>query len=592
MRWADTIGEYRYIIIHIDGEQNVWADLLSRWGNPPPSTKAHRTLPEDVNYHEPELVPWEQAKPVRARLPREGGSGVQPNQRAPQKRRQVLRPLDEDGFIWPSMAEICQAQQETKVLFPRKAKRNPKGEVWIGDKLYIPEDATDLIQRMLVVAHCGSMGHRGEYVMQNHLRRNFYIEKVNELVHKFISECPMCPFVKGGKIVQRPHSELWHATKVNEGIHFDFLFLGDGYNGRMKYVLALKDDLSHFCELIACEEPTAEVTVTALVDWAKRFGMPEVWISDQGTHFKNEVLKAVAAKMRVDHKFTITYSPWRNGTIERLNRDLLQVLRALLKEYHLDEREWEYLLPVVQANLNHSPVASLRGLSPTEVFTSRAPKGPLDFIIKDVHTGKKHSGDLTTDEVVNALATVRKHMELIHKEIRDEREKKMWRGVASGNNLNNFEVQLGDYVLWSRVDDRKYPKLAVTWLGPYVVTEVRQCSCMIKHLLTNVSREAHNSRLKLYAESSFEISETMRELISEQGLYITIQEIKEIRYNQTYDGWEVYVRWTGLEEIESTWEKLQDIYHDAPVVAQKFVASIKDRKLREKVEKDMKSFKR
>jgi hypothetical protein len=216
----------------------------------------------------------------------------------------------------------------------------------------------------------------------------------------------------------------------------------------------------------------------------------------------------------------------------------------------------------------------------------------LDFIIKDVHTGKKYNADLGRKDVVEALADVRTQMELLHKEIRDERLKKLWRDVANKNMPNSFEVQLGDYVLWSRVDERKYPKLAVTWLGPYVVTEVRECSCVIKNLLTNACREAHNSRLKLYAESSFEVSETMRELISEQGLLITIQEIAAIRYNSTYAGWEVFVRWTGLEEVESTWEKLQDIYHDAPVVAKKFVATIKDRKVREQVEKDIKAYPR
>ncbi|KAF0717166.1 hypothetical protein As57867_002454, partial [Aphanomyces stellatus] len=112
--------------------------------------------------------------------------------------------------------------------------------------------------------------------------------------------------------------------------------------------------------------------------------------------------------------------------------------------------------------------------------------------------------DLTKSAFVDALEGAKRHLESLHKEIRDARQKKTWRDIAKQNNRRvDLEVQEGDYVLWSRVDERKYPKLAVTWLGPYRVTEVLDCSCMIEHLLSHEVREAHNSRLKLYAESSY-----------------------------------------------------------------------------------------
>ena len=33
-RWATELSEYSYDLIHIPGELNVWADILSRWGHP------------------------------------------------------------------------------------------------------------------------------------------------------------------------------------------------------------------------------------------------------------------------------------------------------------------------------------------------------------------------------------------------------------------------------------------------------------------------------------------------------------------------------------------------------------------------------
>ncbi|KAF0683207.1 Aste57867_24725 [Aphanomyces stellatus] len=252
--------------------------MMSRWGGiiPPPVIRRVAEV-KDESIHLPEASPWTTDEPAWAHLLRAN------HQRQPQKSvipREVLRPLDADDFVWPSMAEILAAQAMTAEKPPGKAKHNPNNEIWVGARLWIPRDATCLIQRMLVIAHCGSMGHRGEDVMYSHIRRQFWIDNLKQLVQNFVRECSMCPLVKGERVIQRPHSELWHAERANEGLHFDFLFMGDSF-GPMKYILVLKDDLTHFCELIACEAPTADVVVTALLDWHKRFGIPETWISDQ-----------------------------------------------------------------------------------------------------------------------------------------------------------------------------------------------------------------------------------------------------------------------------------------------------------------------
>ncbi|KAF0684378.1 Aste57867_23613 [Aphanomyces stellatus] len=110
---------------------------------------------------------------------------------------------------------------------------------------------------------------------------------------------------------------------------------------------------------------------------------------------------------------------------------------------------------------------------------------------------------------------------------------------------------------------------------------------MIEHLLSHEVREAHNSRLKLYAESSYMVSEEIHELISEQGMMVRIREIAEIKYDSQTKEWIVYVFWAGLEDIEATWERLRDIARDAPDAAKKFISSLQDRAVRKQVEKDI-----
>ena len=48
-RWATILSQKRYTIVHISGEENVWADLLTRWAisSPKlPTTASHNSTPQ------------------------------------------------------------------------------------------------------------------------------------------------------------------------------------------------------------------------------------------------------------------------------------------------------------------------------------------------------------------------------------------------------------------------------------------------------------------------------------------------------------------------------------------------------------------
>jgi hypothetical protein len=68
--------------------------------------------------------------------------------------------------------------------------------------------------------------------------------------------------------------------------------------------LVLKDDLSHFVELVPSERTDYAVVVHALVDWYKRFGVAETDVSDKGSHFKNKVVAELNDILETKHHFT------------------------------------------------------------------------------------------------------------------------------------------------------------------------------------------------------------------------------------------------------------------------------------------------
>ena len=102
-----------------------------------------------------------------------------------------------------------------------------------------------------------------------------------------------------------------------------------------KELLIIEDEFSHFENLVPCISTTAEVAALALQDWFSSYGVVPTWVSDQGSHFKNTVIRELNEKLGAEHKFSLPYCPWSNGTIERVNRDAKSVFQALLSEFRI-----------------------------------------------------------------------------------------------------------------------------------------------------------------------------------------------------------------------------------------------------------------
>lgn len=127
-------------------------------------------------------------------------------------------------------------------------------------------------------------------------------------VKESVKNCLHC-LVANGVMFPRPYGETLRATKPNEILHFDFLTMSKGLNG-FCYVLVLEDGMSEFCELIPTRMVNTDVTILALLDWFKRYGVVLWWVSDQGSHFKTEAREQVQKVLVSKHHFVTVYCPW------------------------------------------------------------------------------------------------------------------------------------------------------------------------------------------------------------------------------------------------------------------------------------------
>lgn len=92
-------------------------------------------------------------------------------------------------------------------------------------------------------------------------------------------------------------------------------------------------------------------------------------MSDGPTHFKNETIRPVNKGQKVPHHFTLPYCPWYNGAMERLGRELISTMRAILSELQVRLTEWPDLLDLRSATLHHRNVGISLRILPSQVQT-------------------------------------------------------------------------------------------------------------------------------------------------------------------------------------------------------------------------------
>jgi Integrase core domain/Integrase zinc binding domain len=264
--------------------------------------------------------------------------------------------------VWPTTSDIATSQKARATSRPYSLLlsdvlcRNEAGAVWV------PEDDSALQLRLCIVAPTAAGGHRGFSATTATLRQYFTWKSLPEGCRAFCSSCLHCFPTAVGDRTPRPLGEAFHAESPNQVLHMDYIFMGKAEAGQ-SYLSMLKD-FSSYARLVPCKAADAESTIDALLEWFETFGVVPVWVSDRGSHFKNSVVQGVNSALKAQHHFATAYSPWANGTVERLGREVLRATRAILSELKLRPDQWPFVHRMVQSALNNSPSQRLGGFAP------------------------------------------------------------------------------------------------------------------------------------------------------------------------------------------------------------------------------------
>ena len=380
-------------------------------------------------------------------------------------------------------------------------------------------------------------------------------------VKQFVNDCLHCRSNKGARAHPRPLGETLAAQDRNEVLHMDYLFMKKTAKNKEQYILVLKDGFTGFTELVPCVTPDAATTVNAVLVWIARYGIPRIFVSDRATHFMNNVVHEVERRLGIEHHFTVSYAPWSNGTVERLNRDVLSIMRCLLSEAKLPTQEWLQLVPLVMSVINSAPRRN--GVPPISAFCGFQRFNPLALIVSDEAQMQnvdwdKPSLSKVRDRLLDSIAEM-------HVRVKDDRERErlaaLRRTDPTARVAANFGV--GDFVLYTVVAPAGRDKLQARKLGPARIVEVRsEWVYLVENLITGEVKEMHAQRLEFYHDASLNVTKELREHLKYNMRAYEIDKLLDARINDQ-GHCEVLVKWAGFDVLEATWEDSQVLVEDA-----------------------------
>jgi Integrase zinc binding domain len=180
-----------------------------------------------------------------------------------------VAPLVMGNCDFPVAAEVLRLQKAAARNLDLKevppTKRGTNG-LLVNDqgKIWIPTNGLSMQVRLCVIAHCGRGGHRGHQVTLSAIQDHYYWKGMRKHVNVFVGSCFHCIASASGETTPRQRGEALHASKSNEVIHSDYLYMGPSVNDA-KYVLIVKVVYSKYVWLKQCKNADATSTAAVLI---------------------------------------------------------------------------------------------------------------------------------------------------------------------------------------------------------------------------------------------------------------------------------------------------------------------------------------
>ena len=236
----------------------------------------------------------------------------------------------------------------------------------VDGEVSVPVIPLSLRDRVVAIAHETS-GHGSWETSYQMLRARCYFPRIASACRDFVKSCSQCsasspskgPGVQGTRpdIPGRPWGE----------VVIDVLELGADRSTQFHCVLVCVDAFTKWVEVAPLKRHDGTCVAAEFTKICQRWGAPDVIRVDNGTEFRNAIVQLLFLLMGVDVRCGAVRHPQSQGSVERMNRTILTLIRKLLRS-----SDWKEDLGMLLFHYRNRP-HSATGLTPMEAMVGWQP---------------------------------------------------------------------------------------------------------------------------------------------------------------------------------------------------------------------------
>ena len=335
-----------------------------------------------------------------------------------------------------------------------------------GSVLKLPWLPSSLIPDVLFLYHDHPMsGHFGINRTFHKVRDQFFFPRMYDFIKRYIRSCTTCTQFN---VQRRKKPGLLQQELLPDGVfeimQMDFWKAPVRSSNGNQYVLIITDRLSKLVFARALPSATAATAAEMLLeDIILKHGSIRYLQSDQGSHFKNELLSAITKLTGCHQVFSIPYHPMSNGQVERFNSTFCDQLK---KYCHQNLTDWDiYLSSVVWAY--NSTVHATTQFIPYELAFNRRPICPFAPAPSTITLMKPHDywekvNRFKSLILQSARLNIQRQQAITKKRYDQDRSHPIYNPgdlvwLKHFNNRSKFDVRFyGPFIIIDRLNDVKY----------------------------------------------------------------------------------------------------------------------------------------
>ena len=176
-------------------------------------------------------------------------------------------------------------------------------------------------------------------------------------------------------------------------------------------------------------------------------------------------------------------------------------------------------------------------------------------------------------------------MHRVYEAKNDQKRDKRRDRINGKRHLQPPRFEIGDYVLVAKVNTKHISKLAVRWEGPArIVGTLNDWTLEVEDLRDGSIATRHASRLRWYHDASLNVTAELLDDVAHAAGGHLVKSILAVTQDRDTKKWKVHIRWHGLEDVEASWEPLETMWEDIPLLIKEWIKKNKHLAVAKKVQ--------